>query len=303
MFALVHHPDYVAPLPPGHSFPMDKYGLFMAALRASGAAFEAHTPEPVPDAWFTAVHDPAYVAAVLGGTLSREQERRIGFPVTPRMVRRSRLVSGGTRLAGRLALARGFAVNSAGGSHHALPEGGAGYCIFNDLAVAGARLLAEGAVARLLIVDLDVHQGDGTAAIFAREPRVATFSMHAAKNFPVRKQVSTRDVELPDGMGDDAYLALLAEELPRLLDAQAPGLVLYQAGVDPHADDRLGRLALSDAGLQARDSYVVQECRARGIPVAATLGGGYGADRAEVAARHVRGVLAMAAAAARYPSP
>ena len=299
-FAVVHHPDYVAPLPPGHSFPMDKYGLFMAGLAASGATFEVHAPEPVPDAWFEAVHDPAYVAAVVGGTLTREQERRIGFPVTARMVRRSRLVSGGTRLAALLALERGFAVNSAGGSHHALPEGGAGYCIFNDLGVAAARLLAEGAAARILIVDLDVHQGDGTAAIFAEEPRVATFSMHAAKNFPVRKQVSTRDVELPDAMGDDAYLAVLADELPRLLDAHVPDLVLYQAGVDPHTDDRLGRLALSDAGLCARDDYVIRICRERGVPVAATLGGGYGADRAEVAARHVRGVLAMAGAAASF---
>ena len=299
-FAVAHHPDYVAPLPPGHSFPMDKYGLFIAGLRDGGAAFAVHVPEPVPVEWLEAVHDPAYVAAVLGGTLTREQERRIGFPVTDRMARRSRLVCGGTRAAALIALERGFAVNSAGGSHHALPEGGAGYCVFNDLGVAGARLLAEGAVERLLVVDLDVHQGDGTAAIFASEPRVATFSMHAAKNFPVRKQVSTRDVELPDGMGDDAYLAVLADELPHLLDAHTPDLVLYQAGVDPHADDRLGRLALSDAGLCARDDYVVRTCRERDIPVAATLGGGYGADRAEVAARHVRGVLAMARAAASF---
>ena len=279
-FAVVHHPDYVAPLPPGHSFPMDKYGLFMAALRDSGAAFEVHAPEPVPVAWLAAVHDSAYVAAVLDGGLSREQQRRIGYPVTERIARRSRLVCGGTRLAALIALERGFAVNSAGGSHHALPEGGAGYCVFNDLGVAGARLLAEGAARRILIVDLDVHQGDGTAAIFADEPRVATFSMHAAKNFPVRKQVSTRDVELPNGMGDDAYLGVLADELPRLLDAHRPDLVLYQAGIDPHADDRLGRLALSDAGLQTRDGYVVRTCRERGVPVAATLGGGYGAERA-----------------------
>jgi len=297
VFAVVHHPDYVAPLPPGHSFPMDKYGLFMAALRDSGAPFEVHAPDPAPVEWLEAVHDPAYVAAVLGGTLSAERQRRIGFPVTERMARRSRLVCSGTRLAALLALERGFAVNSAGGSHHALPEGGAGYCVFNDLGVAGARLLAECAVARLLVVDLDVHQGDGTAAIFAGRADAVTFSMHAAKNFPVRKAVSTRDVALPDGTGDDEYLSILARELPALLDAHRPGLVFYQAGVDPHAGDRLGRLALSDEGLQARDAYVVATCRARGIPVAATLGGGYGADRAAVASRHVRGVLAMAAAA------
>jgi acetoin utilization deacetylase AcuC-like enzyme len=299
-FALVHHPDYVAPLPPGHSFPMDKYGLLMVALERLAADFATHVPDPAPRAWIEAVHDRAYVAAVFDGTLTREQERRIGFPVTAAMVRRSRLVIGGTYLAARIALdaaaagvAGGFAANSAGGSHHALPEGGAGYCIFNDLAVAGARLLAEGRVAKLAVVDLDVHQGDGTAAIFARRSDAVTFSMHAAKNFPVRKQVSTRDVELPDGMGDAEYLAVLAEELPAFLDAHSPGLVLYQAGVDPHVDDRLGRLALSDGGLAARDRFIVETCASRGIPVASTLGGGYGSDRDAVAMRHARSIVAM----------
>ncbi len=299
-FALVHHPDYVAPLPPGHSFPMDKYGLLMRALGELAADFVLRTPDAVPLDWISAVHDPAYVAAVFDGTLDPAVERRIGYPVTRRIARRSRLVSGGTWLAAHLALRHGYAANSAGGSHHALPSGGAGYCVFNDLGVAGARLLADGSVARLLIVDLDVHQGDGTAEIFAHEPRALTFSMHAAKNFPVRKAHSTRDVELPDGMGDDAYLGVLADELPKLLDAHAPQLVLYQAGVDPHADDRLGRLALTDAGLARRDAYVIEQCRARGIAVASTPGGGYGADKAEVAARHARSIVAMAAAAARY---
>ena len=301
-FALVHHPDYVAPLPPGHSFPMDKYGLVMAALADLRVNFRLHAPGPAPRDWIEAVHDPAYVAAVFDGTLSRAQERRIGFPVTATMVRRSRLVIGGTYLAARIALggvgcaadaAGGFAANTAGGSHHALPDGGAGYCIFNDLAVAGARLLAEGRIERLAVVDLDVHQGDGTAAIFAGRSDAVTFSMHAAKNFPVRKAVSTRDVELPDAMADDAYLAVLAAELPAFLDTHRPGLVLYQAGVDPHVDDRLGRLALSDDGLAARDRFVVESCFARGIPVASTLGGGYGADRAAVALRHARSIAAM----------
>jgi acetoin utilization deacetylase AcuC-like enzyme len=292
-FALVHHPDYVAPLPPGHSFPMDKYGLLMVALTDLGADYVVHAPELAPREWIEAVHDAAYVAAVFDGALTREQERRIGFPVTAAMVRRSRLVIGGTYLAARIALDAGFAANTAGGSHHALPGGGAGYCIFNDLGVAGARLLAEGRVQRLAVVDLDVHQGDGTAAIFAGRDDAVTFSMHAAKNFPVRKQQSTRDVELPDGMGDDAYLAVLAAELPAFLDAHRPDLVLVQAGVDPHADDRLGRLALSDAGLASRDRFVVETCIARGVPVASTLGGGYGADRAVVALRHARSIVAM----------
>ncbi len=263
-FALVHHPDYVAALPPGHSFPMDKYGLLMVALAEQGVVFTAHSPDPAPRDWIEAVHDPAYVAAVFDGSLTREAERRIGFPVTSAMVRRSRLVIGGTYLAARIALGEGFAANSAGGSHHALPDTGAGYCIFNDIAVAGARLLAEGRIARLAVVDLDVHQGDGTAAIFAGRRDVATFSMHAAKNFPARKAVSTRDVELPDGMGDDDYLGVLADELPGFLEMANPDLVLYQAGVDPHADDRLGRLALSDDGLTRRDRFVAETCIARG---------------------------------------
>jgi acetoin utilization deacetylase AcuC-like enzyme len=293
MAALVHHPDYVAALPPGHSFPMDKYGLVMAAL--DPAAFDRRSPDPAPREWIEAVHDPAYVAAVFDGALTRDQERRIGFPVTAAMVRRSRLVIGGTVLAARIALAEGFAANTAGGSHHALPGGGAGYCIFNDIAVAAARLLAEGVVGRIAVVDLDVHQGDGTAAIFAGRPDVATLSLHAANNFPVRKAISTRDVELPDGMGDDAYLAVLADELPAFLDAHRPDLVFFQAGVDAHADDRLGRLALSDAGLVARDRVVAAACIARGLPLASTLGGGYGSDRATVAARHARSIGTLAA--------
>lgn len=295
-FALVHHPDYVAALPPGHSFPMDKYGLLMVALGEIGVDFVSRSPDPAPRAWIEAVHDPAYVAAVFAGTLTRDEERRIGFPVTPAMVRRSRLVIGGTYLAARIALDTGFAANSAGGSHHALPGGGAGYCIFNDLAVAGARLLAEERVARLAVVDLDVHQGDGTATIFAGRADAVTFSMHAAKNFPVRKARSTRDVDLPDGMGDADYLGVLADELPAFLDAHRPDLVLYQAGVDPHVDDRLGRLALSDDGLTRRDRFVISACGARRVPVASTLGGGYGTDRAAVAMRHARSIAAMGGA-------
>ena len=293
-FALAHHPDYVAELPPGHSFPMDKYGLLMLALADRGADFAEHVPEPMPREWIEAVHDIAYVAAVFGGTLTREVERRIGFAVTPAMLRRSRLVMGGTYLAARLALDLGFAANTAGGSHHALAATGAGYCLFNDIAVAGARLLAEGRIGKLAVVDLDVHQGDGTAAIFAGHEDVVTFSMHAAKNFPVRKAASTRDVELPDGMADDAYLDVLANELPAFLDAARPDLVIYQAGVDPHVDDQLGRLALSDDGLTGRDQFVAAACIARELPLASTLGGGYGTDRALVAARHARSILALA---------
>ena len=208
--------------------------------------------------------------------------------------------SGGTWLAARLALAHGYAANSAGGSHHAMPEGGAGYCVLNDLAITANRVLAEGLARRVMVVDLDVHQGDGTAVMLAGRADAFTFSMHAAKNFPVRKARSSHDVELPDGVDDDFYLEVLARELPPLLERFLPDLVLYQAGVDPHIDDRLGRLALTDAGLEARDRFVMTECRRRGIPLASVLGGGYGRgddDRMTVARRHARSILAVAGAA------
>ncbi len=294
---LFHHPDYIAALPEGHSFPMAKYGLLLAALGELGQAVAVQVPDPMPAAWLEAVHDPDYVAAVLAAAVPPERQRRIGFPVTPAVARRTLAVAGGTHGAALHALAHGFAANGAGGSHHALPDGGAGYCVTNDLAIAANRLVAEAVVARILIVDLDVHQGDGTAVIFAGRDDVLTFSMHAARNFPVRKARSFRDVELPDGMGDAAYLALLAAELPALLDGQRPDLVLFQAGVDPHADDRLGRLALSDAGLAARDALVVAACGQRGIAIASTLGGGYAADRMTVARRHAAGLVAQWAAA------
>ena len=291
---LVHHPDYVAELPSDHSFPMSKYRLLLDALAQAGAATEPYVPPPMPRAWIERVHAPAYVEAVLSAAVSPSIERRIGFPVTARVARRSVLSVGGTHLAARLALARGYAANCAGGSHHALHDTGAGYCVLNDLAVAAVRLLAERDAERVLIVDLDVHQGDGTAALLADEPRAFTFSMHAEKNFPVRKTVSDRDVPLPDGMDDDAYLAALAAELPPILDRFRPDLILYQAGVDPHAADKLGRLALTDAGLDARDRYVMRAAAARGIPLASVLGGGYGADRMAIAKRHAATIVALA---------
>ncbi|KAB7646361.1 histone deacetylase family protein [Polymorphobacter fuscus] len=296
---LFHHPDYVAALPAGHSFPMSKYALLLDALAEAGQALAIRAAAPMPAAWVEAVHDPAYVAAVLAAAVPPERERRIGFPVTADVARRTLAVAGGTHAAALWALRSGYAANGAGGSHHALPDGGAGYCVTNDLAIAASRLVAEGDATRILIVDLDVHQGDGTAVIFAGRDDVLTFSMHAEKNFPVRKARGFRDVELPDAMGDDAYLALLAAELPPLL-ALRPDLVLFQAGVDPHAADRLGRLALTDAGLAARDAMVVGACRSRGIPVASTLGGGYDADRMVVARRHAAGLVAQWAAAAPF---
>ncbi|WP_284126533.1 histone deacetylase family protein [Parerythrobacter aestuarii] len=293
----------MAPRPERGTFRFDKYFLVMEALRASDAAITEHAPEPMPRPWLEAVHCPDYVEQVFSVTVPREKERRIGFPVTEHIRDRVRHTNGGTWLAAQLAFEHGYAANSAAGSHHALHDTGAGYCVFNDLAVAANRLIAEGDARRILVIDLDVHQGDGTASLTAGREDIVTFSMHAEKNFPVRKARSDHDVALPDGIGDAHYLAVLGEHLPSLLDRVQPDLVLYQAGVDPHRDDKLGRLALSDEGLQARDRCVIRHARQRGVPVASALGGGYGDDQHAIAARHARSMLAMAAENARFTAP
>ncbi|HEX8447894.1 MAG TPA: histone deacetylase [Sphingomonas sp.] len=299
MLHVVHHPAYVSPPPPGSPYAFDKYGLVMELLAERGDAHVVHEPQAMPRHWVEAVHAPAYVAEVIDCTVPRDKSRRIGFAVTGSVARRALLSPGGTWLAAKLALRLGHAANAAGGSHHALYDTGAGYCVFNDLVIAANRLLAERDAARILILDLDVHQGDGTAALTAGRPDIFTLSVHAAKNFPVRKAESTLDIALPDGVEDAAYLAVVAAHLPRVLDDFRPDLILYQGGVDPHRDDRLGRLALSDAGLDTRDRYVMRVARQRGIAVASTMGGGYGHDRLAVAGRHVASMLALADACAR----
>lgn len=302
MLHVVHHADYMAPPPTHGSFRFDKYQLVMIVLRQSGAAITEHAPEPMPRRWLEAVHDPAYVGEVFAAAVPREKERRIGFPVTPHIAQRVRHTNGGTWLAAKLAMGHGYAANSAAGSHHALHDTGAGYCVFNDLAVSANRLISEGDARRVLIVDCDVHQGDGTAALMAGRDDVFTLSLHAEKNFPVRKARSSLDIGLPDGTGDGAYIAALTNALPAAIERFVPDIVLYQAGVDPHRDDRLGRLALSDEGLAARDRFVVGEARRRRLPIASALGGGYGSDPRPVAERHARSMLAMAEENARHPA-
>lgn len=294
MLHVFHHADYMAPQPERGTFKFDKYQLVMVALRESGAAITEHCPAPMPRQWLEAVHCPDYVEQVFTASVPREKERRIGFPVTQRIANRVRHTNGGTWEAARLAFEHGYAANSAAGSHHALHDTGAGYCVFNDLAVASNRLIAQGDAQRVLIVDLDVHQGDGTASLLAGREDVFTLSVHAEKNFPARKARSTLDVPLPDGTDDAAFMQALAAHLPAVLDDFVPDIVLYQAGVDPHKDDKLGRLALTDAGLEARDRYVVREARRRGVPIASALGGGYGSDQRLVADRHAASMLAMA---------
>lgn len=286
MLHIVHHPGYLTPPPPSGGFPASKYNLLIAALDALGEPQARHVPEPMPRAWLEAVHDAAYVAEVLAAAVPKEKERRIGFPVTELLARRAEVTPGGTWTAAKLSLEHGYAANTAGGSHHAQYDTGAGYCVFNDLALAAHRLLAEGDARRILIVDCDVHQGDGTASLLAGRDDVATYSIHADKNFPARKARSTVDVPLADGTGDAPYLDALAATLPPLMDGFRPDLILYQAGVDCHVDDRLGRLSLTDDGLAERDRYVAGQARRHGIPLASTPGGGYGAHMAAIAARH-----------------
>ncbi|MBP8231315.1 histone deacetylase [Rhizorhabdus sp.] len=293
MLRVVHHPDYVSPPAAGSRFSFDKYQLVMTALEQSGIAMEIREPEPMPTKWIEALHDPTYVEQVRNCRVPTAIERRIGFPVTAHVARRAVLAPGGTWLAAMLALRHGFAANAAGGSHHAQAAHGAGYCVFNDLAITANRLIAEGRVARVMIVDLDVHQGDGTAALLHDRPDIFTFSIHSESNFPARKARSDFDLGLPDGTDDADYMAALAEHLLPALDAHIPDIILYQAGVDPHHDDRLGRLALTDRGLELRDRFVMQAATERGIPLASALGGGYGDDRSAVAGRHARSILAL----------
>lgn len=243
-------------------------------------------PELPPQAWLELVHDRAYIQAYCQGTLDAKAQRRIGLPWSAALAERTRLAIGGTVLAAKLALSYGLACNTAGGTHHAFPSYGSGFCIFNDLAVAARVLLHLGLVQRLLVVDLDVHQGDGTAFIFRDDPAVFTFSMHCADNFPGRKQQSDLDIGLPQGLDDDGYLQILARTLPELLDRVRPDLVLLDAGVDVHVEDRLGKLALSDRGLYRRERLAIGTCIAAGCPVAGVIGGGYAANLEALVERH-----------------
>lgn len=285
---IVYHPDYMAPLRPGHRFPMSKYGYLREALIARGLLPGAGgflSPAPARVSAVAAVHALDYVERVADQRLTREEERRIGLPGTAAVARRAFLSAAGTLLAARLALEHGRALNMAGGSHHAGPLGGAGFCVFNDVAVAAQALLAEGQVARVLVIDCDVHQGDGTAEIFAGRADVMTLSLHAERNYPARKARSTLDFPLPDGLANEPYLEVLGRAL-RLTEDFRPGIVFYNAGVDPHRDDRLGRLGLTDAGLRARDARVIGWAKARGLPLVGVLGGGYDTDPERLAARH-----------------
>lgn len=288
---------YVVPLPPGHRFPIEKYERLRQRVLAEAlvAPSHLHEPERVPVDLLRLVHTPEYIEQLIEGTLSAAEQRRIGFPWTPGLVERSLRAVGGTCEAVACALdGGGVAINLAGGTHHAFPAHGEGFCVFNDVAVAVRHALERGRIARATIIDLDVHQGNGTHAIFADDPRVFTFSMHGRKNYPFHRVAGSLDIELDDGTGDAAYLETLAHALPDVLERSSPDLVVYLAGADPHEDDRLGRLALTLDGLARRDHMVLQGAREVGIPVAVTIAGGYGRDVDQTVEAHCRTVRVAA---------
>ena len=269
--------QYVLPLPPWHRFPMEKYRLLRERVQAEGLAGKdgLQLPPAATDEEILRAHDRGYLQRVVSGELAAEEQRRIGFPWSPQMVERSRRSSGATLAAARAALEEGVGVNLAGGTHHAFRDRGEGYCVFNDSAIAALTLQAEGRVRRVVILDCDVHQGNGTAAILAGDPTVFTFSIHAANNFPFDKEASDLDIELPDGTGDRDYLQALEKGVCHALSAAQADLAIYLAGADPFEGDRLGRLKLTKSGLAARDRMVFELCHASGVPVAVTMAGGY----------------------------
>jgi acetoin utilization deacetylase AcuC-like enzyme len=285
---IVYHRDYVAPLVDGHRFPMKKFSDLYALLLSDAVATldQFFTPDLPPLDWLTLVHESDYVNAYCNGTLDTKAQRRIGLPWSVALAHRTCIAAGGSVLTAKLALQYGLACNTAGGTHHAFPGYGSGFCIFNDLAIAARVLQAQNLVQNILIVDLDVHQGDGTAFIFQEDRSVFTFSMHCESNFPGKKQCSDLDVPLPVGMEDEAYLRTLAQYLPDLLAQIQPDLVLYDAGVDPHKDDVLGKLALTDTGLFRREMQVLSTCASQGYPVACVIGGGYSKDMGSLVYRH-----------------
>ncbi len=283
-----HHPDYYLPLPEGHPFPMVKYTLVYDMLRAAGMlpATRMMLPEEAARTDLARVHTRDYLERLFGSGLTAQEQRALGVPWSPRLLRRSRLAVQGTLLAANAALDDGRAGNLAGGTHHAFADHGEGFCVLNDVAIAIRRLQHEQRIRRALVVDLDVHQGNGTAAIFEGDESVFTFSMHGERNYPARKMRSTLDVGLPDGIGDEAYLDALQAQLPQLTTGFSPDIVFYLAGVDVAAGDRYGRFALTDAGIRARERCVLDWSRQLGLPLVVTLAGGYSPNAVRTALLH-----------------
>ncbi|PST83200.1 histone deacetylase [Pedobacter yulinensis] len=288
MLKIAYDPIYAHPLPEGHRFPMLKYELIPGQLLHEGTITEDNlfSPQPVNEADILRTHEAEYWGALKTLTLPPPAQRRIGFPLTADLVDRELRITQGTIDACRFSMVYGIAFNVAGGTHHAGSNWGEGFCLLNDQAIAANHLLHTGQAGQVLIIDLDVHQGNGTAEIFTHEPRVFTFSMHGDKNFPFRKERSDLDLPLADGTGDDVYLELLGRHLPMLFDQVQPDFVFYLAGADVLATDKLGKLALSREACRERDRMVLQACLDRGVPVQVSMGGGYSEDIRHIVEAH-----------------
>lgn len=288
MLKIAYDPIYKYKLPEGHRFPMIKYELIPEQLLYEGTVSEKNffSPTPLDEESILLTHTRDYWFRLRDQQLTEREIRAIGFPLTPQLVQRSRVIANGTLQCAFYAQQYGVALNVAGGTHHAYAFRGEGFCCTNDIAVAANYLLHHNIVHKILVVDLDVHQGNGTAHIFRNEPRVFTFSMHGAKNFPLRKEVSDLDIGLPDGTEDQAYLSILKKTLPILLEKVQPELVFYLSGVDVLASDKLGRLGLTPAGCRERDRFVLETCKKNKLPVAISMGGGYSESLAIIVEAH-----------------
>jgi acetoin utilization deacetylase AcuC-like enzyme len=288
MLKIAWHEKFVHPLPEGHRFPMLKYELLPEALLYEGTitADNLFQPAPLPEADILLTHDPVYWHRLKNLGLSAAEIRKTGFPLSRELVEREVVIMNGTVQAALFALEFGIGMNIAGGTHHAFSDRGEGFCLLNDIALAAHYLLENTAIQKILVVDLDVHQGNGTARIFREEARVFTFSMHSGHNYPFHKEQSDLDIALPDGTEDGPYLKRLQDTLPRLLQEVEPDFIFFQSGVDILATDKLGRLQVSPAGCKARDRFVLETCRQNGIPVAVSMGGGYSQKIADIVEAH-----------------
>ena len=287
-----YNDHFTLPLPPDHRFPIDKYAKLRRSILEQGivTAQDLRIPEPASLEQIGYAHQSDYIKRVVIGTLSKKEIRRIGFPWSPELVERSRRSVGGTTAACQAAFQDGVAVNLAGGTHHAHADFGSGYCVFNDCAIAARTMQGEGRTSQVVILDCDVHQGDGTAAIFSSDPSVFTFSIHGAHNFPFRKEHSDLDLALEDGIGDEIYLNALEDGLEQTFSKFEAGLVIYLAGADPYFDDRLGRLALTKSGLGKRDQLVYDYTQEAGLPLAIVMAGGYARDVNDTVDIHINTV-------------
>lgn len=288
MLKIAYHELYVQPLPEGHRFPMEKYDLLPKQLLYEGTVEEDHffTPEFIAEKAVIAVHDTAYFKALKELKLSPREQRKTGFPHTARLIQREQMIMEGTRKATEFALEYGIAMNIAGGTHHAYSNRGEGFCLLNDQAIAAKWLLDQNHANAILIIDLDVHQGNGTAEIFQNEPRVFTFSMHGQNNYPLKKECSDKDVPLQDGIKDQEYLYLLELHLDKVLQQFTPDFIFYQSGVDIIETDKLGKLSVTLSGCKKRDEIVFQIAKQNNIPIVTSMGGGYSPEIKHIIEAH-----------------